>query len=171
MSRRKKRSNWAAPILRSFLTGVLGRLSICVNLSDVAAGGAEPRPSSEGRCIPRFQVYRLSAQRNRLLVWRSIRCDAPGLNVRSNAGSKNVTRSFHAPGSRSHRKFSGQAVHAFGSALRKDLFSVQGRNLSNAAPLRQGWCALTAATLLKSGCVGGCRAKSVAAILSAVPQP
>jgi hypothetical protein len=56
---------------------------IAVNLSDVAAGGAQPRPSSVGRCIPRFQVYRMSMRTERLLVWHSIRCDAPGPNARS----------------------------------------------------------------------------------------
>ena len=30
-------------------------------IKPVAAGSAQSRPSSEGRCIPRFQVYRMSA--------------------------------------------------------------------------------------------------------------
>jgi hypothetical protein len=59
------------------------QLPMRVKLGDVAARSAQARPSSEGRCIPRFQVYRLSAQTNHLLVWRSIRCDAPGRNARS----------------------------------------------------------------------------------------
>jgi hypothetical protein len=66
-------------------------------IKPVAAGSAQPRRSSEGRCIPRFQVYRMSAQTDRLLVWRSIRCDALGLDVRSDAGVENVSTSFHAP--------------------------------------------------------------------------
>jgi hypothetical protein len=57
---------------------------------------ATTTPVSEGRCIPRFQVYQTSAHKGRLLVWRSVRCDAQGLNARSNAGVKNVSRSFHA---------------------------------------------------------------------------
>jgi hypothetical protein len=36
------------------------RKGIGVNLSDIVAGGAQPRPSSEGRCIRRFQLYRMS---------------------------------------------------------------------------------------------------------------
>jgi hypothetical protein len=68
-------------------------------LGDAAASGAQPRPQfSEGRCIPRFQVYQTSAHKGRLLVWRSVKCDAQGLNARSNAGVKNVSRSFHALG-------------------------------------------------------------------------
>jgi hypothetical protein len=43
---------------------------ISVKLSEVAAGSAQPQPSSEGRCIRRFQVYGMSAQTDRLLVWR-----------------------------------------------------------------------------------------------------
>ena len=42
--------------------------------------------SSEGRCIPRFQVYPMPAQTDRLLVWRVIRRDAPGLNATQHAG-------------------------------------------------------------------------------------
>jgi hypothetical protein len=42
-----------------------------------------PTPLAEGRCIPRLQIYRMSAQTDRLLVWRSVRCDAPGLNARA----------------------------------------------------------------------------------------
>ena len=45
---------------------------------------AQPRPSTEGRRIPRFQVYRISAQTDCLLLWRLIRRDARGLNARSN---------------------------------------------------------------------------------------
>jgi hypothetical protein len=56
---------------------------ISTNLSDVAAVGAYALPLTEGRCIPRLQIYRISAQTDRLLVWRSIKCDAPGLNDRS----------------------------------------------------------------------------------------
>ena len=33
---------------------------------------------SEGRWIPRLQIYRVSAQTDRLLIWSWIRCDAPG---------------------------------------------------------------------------------------------
>jgi hypothetical protein len=73
------------------------RLPIGVNLSGVAAGGARPRHSSEGRCTPCFQIYRMSAQTDRLLVWRLLRRDVPGLNARSNAGVENVSTSFHAP--------------------------------------------------------------------------
>jgi hypothetical protein len=40
---------------------------INTNLSDVAAVGVYPLPLTEGRCIPRFQVYRMSAQTDRLL--------------------------------------------------------------------------------------------------------
>jgi hypothetical protein len=68
-----------------------------IDTRDIATGGAQPRASSEGRCIPLFQLYRMSPQTHRLLVWRSIRCDAPGLNARSNPGVKNVSRSIHAP--------------------------------------------------------------------------
>jgi hypothetical protein len=40
----------------------------------------------------------MSARTDRLLVWRLIRCDAPGLNVRSSTlGVENVSWSFHAP--------------------------------------------------------------------------
>jgi hypothetical protein len=46
---------------------------IAVNLSDVAAGGAQPRPSSEGRRIPRFQVYRMSMRIPRPRDWCGIR--------------------------------------------------------------------------------------------------
>jgi hypothetical protein len=38
----------------------------------------------------------MSAQTDRLLVWRSIRCDAPALNARSTRWVENVSRSFHA---------------------------------------------------------------------------
>jgi hypothetical protein len=68
-----------------------------LNLSEIPAVGAEPPPGSEERCIPRLQVYRMSAQTDRLLVWRSIRCDAPGLEARSNAGVEHVSTSFHTP--------------------------------------------------------------------------
>jgi hypothetical protein len=41
--------------------------------------GSWPHAQSRtGRCIPRLQIYRMSAPTDRLLVWRSIRCDAPG---------------------------------------------------------------------------------------------
>jgi hypothetical protein len=53
-----------------------------VNLRGIAAGGAHPPPLAEGRCILRLQIYRMSAQTDRLLGWRSIRCDALGLNAR-----------------------------------------------------------------------------------------
>jgi hypothetical protein len=46
--------------------------------------------------MPGFQVYGRSAQADRLLVWRLIRCDAPGLHARSNAGVEIVSSSFHA---------------------------------------------------------------------------
>jgi hypothetical protein len=69
-----------------------------VSLSDIAAVSAQSRPSSEGRCIPRFQVYRMSAQTDRLLVQRLIRRDAPGVSAPLNTlGVENVSRSFHAP--------------------------------------------------------------------------
>jgi hypothetical protein len=38
----------------------------------------------------------MSGRVDRLLVWRSIRCDAPGLNARSHAGVENVSRWFPA---------------------------------------------------------------------------
>jgi hypothetical protein len=46
------------------------RLPIGVNLSEVAAAGARPGPSSEGRCIPRLQLYRMSAQTD--LCWYGV---------------------------------------------------------------------------------------------------
>jgi hypothetical protein len=59
----------------------------------------------EGRCIPRFQVYRLSALTGRLRVWRSVRCDPPpqslrrdrppGLTLVQHAAVEDVSRSFH----------------------------------------------------------------------------
>ena len=80
-----------------------------VNLSDLAAGRAQPRPRSEGRCIPRFQVYRMSAQTDRLLVWRSIRCDALGPNVTlKTLGLKTSQDHSTRPGSRSSPRFSVQ---------------------------------------------------------------
>ena len=98
----------------------------------------------EGRCIPRFQVYRISAQIDYLLVWRSIRRDAPGLNAGSNAGVENASRSFDAP--REPRQFTRLGPHHD-----KVLFSVRERTLSNAAPLMVmgGACAPSAATSLK----------------------
>jgi hypothetical protein len=39
----------------------------------------------------------MSARTDRLLVWRSMRCVAQGLNACSNAGVENVSTSFHAP--------------------------------------------------------------------------
>ena len=68
-------------------------------LSDVVASSAQVPPSSEGHCIPRFQLYRMSAQTDRLLVWRSIGCDAPDPTHAQYAGVENVSRSFRA-----HRK-------------------------------------------------------------------
>jgi hypothetical protein len=66
-----------------------------VNLSDVAPGGRNHDP--DRRCIQRFQVYRLSAQTDPLLVWRLTRCDAPGGSTHAQyAGVENVSRSFHA---------------------------------------------------------------------------
>ena len=62
---------------------MIQQLPMGVTLSHVAPGSAQPRTPSEGRCIPRLQIYRMSAQTDRLLVWRSIRCDAPELNARS----------------------------------------------------------------------------------------
>jgi hypothetical protein len=59
-----------------------------VNLRGIAAGGAQQRPSAEGRCIPRFQVYRLSAQTDRLVVWRSVRCDARAQRALNTLGLK-----------------------------------------------------------------------------------
>jgi hypothetical protein len=84
-------------------------------IKPVAAGSAQPRPSLEGRCIPRFQVYRMSAQTDRLLVWRSIRCDAQGSTYAQHAGVENVSRSFHA-----HRE-PQQSTH-LGPAHNKSLF-------------------------------------------------
>jgi len=72
------------------------QVPIGVSLTDIAAGGTRPGPVTEGCCIPRLQVYRVSAQTDRLLVWRSIRCDAPGPNAAQHAGVENISRSFHA---------------------------------------------------------------------------
>ena len=73
-----------------------------VSLSDIAAVSAQSRPSSEGRCIPRFQVYRMSAQTDRLLVQRLIRRDAPGSQRHSTRwGLKTSLGLSTRPGSRS----------------------------------------------------------------------
>jgi hypothetical protein len=119
-----------------------------VNLSDVAAGSPQPRPSSEGRCIPRFQVYRMSAQADRLLVWRSIRCDAPGLNARSNAEVENVSTSFHAPRE-------PQQSTRLGPPHNKSFSrSKDGTFLMRLPSVMRGACAPTAATPLKLTRVG-----------------
>ena len=85
--------------------------SAAKRLKSVAAGARNHAPSSEGRCIPRFQVYRMSAQTDCLLVWRLIRCDAPGLKARSNAGGSKRFWTFP-------RAQGAAAVYAFWSALR-----------------------------------------------------
>jgi hypothetical protein len=51
----------------------------------------------EGRSIPRVQVYRMSSQTDRFLVWRLIKCDARGLNAVTPLRVKNAPRFFHAP--------------------------------------------------------------------------
>jgi hypothetical protein len=46
--------------------------------------------------MPRFQVYRMSTLVDLLLVWRSVRCDAPGLNAHvQHAEVENVSWLFH----------------------------------------------------------------------------
>jgi hypothetical protein len=73
---REALKRWAKALKRTeseYIRGCAG-----ADLSDVLAGGGHAPPMTEGRCIPRVQLYRMSAQTHRLLVWRSIRCDALG---------------------------------------------------------------------------------------------
>jgi hypothetical protein len=49
------------------------QLPIGVNLSDVAAIGAHAPPGTKGRCIPRLQIYRMSAQIPRPRDWYGVR--------------------------------------------------------------------------------------------------
>ena len=88
---------------------------------------------SEGRCIPRFQVYRISAQIDYLLVWRSIRRDAPGLNAGSNAGVENASRSFDAP--REPRQFTRLGPHHDKSCSR-----FENEPCLMRLPSGHGWC-------------------------------
>ena len=100
------------------------------HLSDIPAVRAQSRPRSEGRCIPRLQVYRMSAQTDRLLVWRLIRRDAPGLNATQHVGGSKTSL---GPSTRQ----GAAAVHAFGSTSRCPLHSPR-TDSTNAAPLRYG---------------------------------
>ena len=59
---------------------------------------------TEGRCIPHFRIYRMSAQKDRVLVWSSIRCDAPGnqrtfntLGLKTSLGRSTRTGSRSSP--------------------------------------------------------------------------
>jgi hypothetical protein len=71
-----------------------------VNLSDVGPGGRNHDP--DRRCIQRFQVYRLSAQTDPLLVWRLTRCDAPGGSTHAQyAGVEKLLGGSTRTGSRS----------------------------------------------------------------------
>ena len=106
-----------------------------VNLSDVAPGGRNHDP--DRRCIQRFQVYRLSAQTDPLLVWRLTRCDAPGGSTHAQyAGVENVSRSFHA-----HRE--PQQFTHFGSHHNTSFSRSKDETCLMRLPIRYGWCART----------------------------
>jgi hypothetical protein len=93
----------------------------------------------------------MSAQTDRLLVWRSIRCDAPGLNARSNAGVEKVSTSFHAP-----REL--QQSTRLGPPHNKSFSrSKDGTFLMRLPSVMRGACAPTAATPLKLTRAGGCQ--------------
>jgi hypothetical protein len=82
------------------------RLPIGVNFSDLVAVGAHAPPRTEGRCIPRLQIYRMSAQTDRLLVWRSIRCDAGTKRTLNTLGLKTSLGGSTRTGSRSSPRVS-----------------------------------------------------------------
>src|ERR1700747_3243156 len=84
----------------------------------------------------------MSARTDCLLVWRSMSCDAPGLNACSNARVENVSTSFHAPRE-------PQRSTRFGPPHNRSFSqSKDGTFLMRLPGLHAAW-SLTAATLLK----------------------
>jgi hypothetical protein len=127
------------------------RPPMSIDIRDIAAGGAQPRTSSEGRCIPLSQFYRMSPQTDRVLVWRSIRCDAPGLGARSHPGVKNVSRSFHA-----HRE--PRQSTRLGPPHHKSLsWCMEATYLMRLPSVGGGAFAATAVTVLNLTPVDACR--------------
>ena len=109
-------------------------------------------PSSEGRCIPRFQLYRISMQTERFLVWRLIRCDALGRSATlQDARVENVSRSFHA-----HRE--PQQSTRFGPPRNKSFSRFkEGPFLMRLPSVMVGECAPNAATSLRLTTMGSRR--------------
>jgi hypothetical protein len=107
-----------------------------------------PPQKSEGRCIPDCSSG--ACRRLQLLqLPRLDRSDAPGLSARLTRWMENTVGSFRAA--------EGAAcAHVFRSGLTIDLLLVQGRNVSNAAPLRQG-CWLPATCLIRPAGAFRCR--------------
>jgi hypothetical protein len=86
-------------------------------------------------------------------VWTSIRCDAPGLDARSNAGVENVSTSFHTPRE-------PQRSTPFGQPRNKSLSrSKDGTFLMRLLSVMGGACTPTAATPLLLTRMGGCRSR------------
>jgi hypothetical protein len=121
-----------------------------------ATGGARSGPGPEGRCIPHFQIYRVSAQTDFLLVWRSIRCDARGSTHVQHAGVERVSGSFHAHREpRQSTRFGARRDNSF-SRFNDGTFPMR---LPSGTP---GACALPAATSLRFTPLGSRRTRILA---------